>query len=179
MNAVPAIKSANSFAVTTTLSEQDMGDLCAATRDAILRGGGGFGWVTVPAAEKLASYWRGLLMVPGRHLFLARLDGVVAGALQLHEAPKNLESQAMVGKLQSGFTATWARGHGLGEGLMRFAMDYARALGLATLKLDVRASQTSALRLYRGLGFTEWGVMPRYAKVEGQWVEGHYFYIDL
>ena len=179
MNAVPAIKSNGTFSIATQLSEQDMADLCAATRDAIQRGGGGFGWIKVPAPEKLESFWRGLLMVPGRHLFLARLDGVVAGALQLHEAPRNLESQAMVGKLQSGFTATWARGHGLGQGLMRFAMDQARSLGLETLKLDVRASQESALRLYRGLGFTEWGVMPRYAKVEGQWVEGHYFFIDL
>ena len=160
------------------LSAADLGDLCAATEDAIARGGG-FGWLTVPPRSTLEAYWRGLMMVPGRHLLIAYLDGVIAGALQLHEAPKNMESQAHIGSVQSGFTASWARGHGVGRGLMNFAIDRARALGLKAIKLDVRETQTTAIGLYRNLGFAEWGRMPRYAFIDGAWVAGIYFYLDL
>ena len=162
----------------TDLSTADQGDLCAAAEDAIGRGGG-FGWLSVPPRSKLEAYWRGLMMVPGRHLFIAYLDGVIAGALQLHEAPKNMESQANIGYIQSGFTASWARGHGVGRGLMAFAIDQAHRLGLKAVKLDVRETQTTAIGLYRNLGFVEWGRMPRYAFIDDAWVAGLYFYLDL
>ena len=160
------------------LSPSDLGDLCAAAEDAIQRGGG-FGWIEVPPRTKLEAYWRGLMMVPGRHLYIARLDGLIAGALQLHEAPKNMESQACIGYVQSGFTASWARGHGIGRGLMEHAISQAKAMNLGAIKLDVRATQETAITLYRNLGFQEWGRMPRYARIDGQWVAGHYFYLDL
>ena len=161
-----------------TLSHSDLADLCTATEDAI-RDGGGFGWLTPPPPQKLEQYWQGLLLVPGRHLFLARLDGVIAGALQLWEAPRNMESQAAIGKIQSEFTAAWARGHGIGRGLVNQALEAARALGMHAVKLDVRATQTAAIQLYQDMGFQRWGTMPRYVQVEGRWVEGHYFYLDL
>ncbi len=164
--------------IVETLNDADLSDLCAATEDAIVRGGG-FGWLTVPERSKLEAYWRGLMMVPGRHLMVARLDGVVAGALQLHEAPKNMESQATIGKIQSGFTASWARGHGVARALVCLAIERARALGLKALKLDVRATQTAAITLFRTLGFTQWGQMPRYARIDDAWVAGLYFYMDL
>ena len=127
----------------------------------------------------LEQYWQGLLLVPGRHLFLARLDGVVAGAMQLWEAPRNMESQAAIGQFQSEFTAAWARGHGIGRGLMTHAIAAARAMGMHAVKLDVRATQTAAIRLYKQMGFQHWGTMPRYAEIDGKWIEGHYFYLDL
>ncbi len=160
------------------LAPSDLHDLCAAAEDAIVRGGG-FGWLTVPPRAKLEAYWRGLMMISGRHLFVARLDGVVTGALQLHEAPSNMESQASIGKLQTGFTASEARGYGIGRKLMEHAIAHARSLGLTAVKLDVRETQETAINLYRSLGFVEWGRMPRYACIDGTWVGGLYFYLDL
>lgn len=161
-----------------TLTQADLADLCKATEAAILDGGG-FGWLSPPPRARLEQYWQGLLLVPGRHLFLARLDGVVAGALQLWESPRNMESQAAVCQLQSGFAAAWARGYGIGRGLMTHGIDAARTLGMHAVKLDVRATQTNAIKVYEAMGFQRWGTMPRYAEVEGKWVEGHYFYLDL
>lgn len=172
------IKAKVTFETARTLSQADLADLCKATEDAIADGGG-FGWLSPPPRARLEQYWQGLLLVPGRHLFLARLDGVVAGALQLWESPRNMESQASVGQLQSEFSAAWARGHGIGRGLMNHALDAARTLGMHAVKLDVRATQTAAIQLYEAMGFQRWGTMPRYAEVDGAWVEGHYFYLDL
>ena len=162
----------------TDLADSDLSDLCAAAEDAIERGGG-FGWLAAPPRPTLEAYWRGLMMIDGRHLFVARLDGVVVGALQLHEAPKNMESQASIGTVQSGFTATKARGYGIGRQLMVVAIDFAKAQGFTALKLDVRETQETAIGLYRSLGFVEWGRLPRYALIEGRWVGGLYFYLDL
>ena len=176
--AAPTIIPKITIARAEGLSASDISDLCAATEDAIERGGG-FGWLTPPPRPTLEAYWRGLMMVPGKHLFIARLDGIIAGALQLHEAPKNMESQANIGYVQTGFTATAARGHGIGRGLMVHVINQASAMGLKTLKLDVRETQDIAIRLYRKLGFIEWGRMPRYACLSGNWVAGLYFYLDL
>ena len=178
MNPELDIKAKVTVETARDLSTADISDLCAATEDAITRGGG-FGWVTPPSRTTLEAYWRGLMIVPGRQLFVARLDRQIAGALQLHEAPKNMESQSAIAKIQSGFTASWARSHGIGRGLMEFTIRQARAQGFKALKLDVRETQENAIRLYRDLGFVEWGHMPRYALVDGRWVAGLYFYMDL
>lgn len=174
----PAVQPKVRIDPATDLNAADLNDLCTATEDAIAQGGG-FGWVDVPPRSTLESYWRGLMLVPGRYLYIARLDGLIAGALQLHEAPKNMQSQACIGLIQSGFTASWARGYGIGRELMETAITAARALGLEAVKLDVRETQTTAIRLYRSLGFVEWGHMPRYARIDGHWVAGLYFYLDL
>ena len=37
--------------------------------------GGGFGWVKLPSREILERFWNGVLAMPQRMLFVARLDG--------------------------------------------------------------------------------------------------------
>lgn len=178
MTAAPKIHANVSIATATELSQAELTALCEAAEDAIKRGGG-FGWLDVPPRATLEAYWRGLMLVPGRHLYVAQLDGLMVGALQLHEASKNMESQAQIATVQSGFTASWARGYGIGRDLMIYAIDQARALGFRALKLDVRETQHTAINLYTKLGFVEWGRLPRYAYVEGQWIAGYHFYLDL
>ena len=66
----------------TQYSGTDLDDLCEATESAILEGGG-FGWLKPPARQVLENYWKGVLLVPERRLFVGRLDGVIAGSVQL------------------------------------------------------------------------------------------------
>ena len=75
----------------TELSDADLHDLCEGTDMAILDGGG-FGWLTPPPRERLEAYWRGVLLVPERELFIARLEGVVCGSAQLVRPPTRLAS---------------------------------------------------------------------------------------
>src|SRR3954464_521241 len=92
------------------LNHADMTDLCDATISAIEKDGG-FGWVTVPDREVLQRYWQGVLAVPLRDLFVARLDGAIAGTVQLVRYPVNNQAQSFSAQLTTFFVAPWARGY--------------------------------------------------------------------
>ena len=159
----------------TRYAGNDLDNLCEATESAITEGGG-FGWLRPPPRQVLENYWKGVLLVPERRLVIGRLDGVVAGSAQLSRAPRNNEAQAFAGTLTSAFVAPWARGHGLGRGIVIEIELLARELGLGVLNLDLRDTQKAAIGLYESLGYRRWGTHPAYAQVEGRIVPGHYYY---
>ncbi len=156
----------------------DMHDLCDAAEAAILDGGG-FGWLTPPPRHVMETYWRGVLLVPERQLFVARLDGTIAGSAQLVRPSKNNEAQSFSGQLTTFFLAPWARGHGLARMMVERIEVAAREGGLKVLNLDVRATQDRAIQIYDQLGFRRWGEHPQYALVDGKWVTGFYYTKDL
>jgi ribosomal protein S18 acetylase RimI-like enzyme len=161
-----------------SFNETDLDDLCNATAAAIIDGGG-FGWVRAPSRETLERYWQGVVLVPERILFVARLGGTIAGSAQLVRQAKNNEAQAFAAQLTGSFVAPWARGHGLARMVVQEAEEVARSQGFKVLNLDVRATQKAALQLYESLGFTHWGTHPAYAMVNGEIVAGHYYYKRL
>src|SRR5215475_3050754 len=144
----------------------DLDDLCEAS-EAAIKEGGGFGWLKPPPRQVLENYWKGVMLVPERRLVIGRLDGIIAGSAQLSRAPRNNEAQAFAGTLTSAFVAPWARGRGLGRGIVREIENLARELGLAVLNLDLRDTQRAAINLYENLGYRRWGIHPAYAQVEG------------
>jgi RimJ/RimL family protein N-acetyltransferase len=156
-------------------SGTDLDDLCDATERAIVEGGG-FGWLKPPPRQVLENYWKGVLLVPERRLVVGRLDGTIAGSAQLSRAPRNNEAQAFAGTLTGTFVAPWARGHGLGRGIVLEIERLARELGLMVLNLDLRDTQHAAIALYERLGYQRWGTHPAYARVEGRVVPGHYYF---
>jgi ribosomal protein S18 acetylase RimI-like enzyme len=117
-----------------------------------------------------------MLLVPERRLVVGRLDGVIAGSVQLSRAPRNNEAQAFAGTLSSAFVAPWARGRGIARAIVAEAERLARDLGLVVLNLDLRDTQRAAIGLYESLGYQRWGTHPCYAQVEGRIVLGHYYY---
>ncbi len=157
------------------LSTPDLNDLCDAT-DAAIQAGGGFGWVTLPARETLERYWQGVLTMPARMMFVARLDGVICGSVQLVTPPKNNEAQSFSVQLTANFMAPWARGHGLARMLVESAEQKARIAGFSVINLDVRETQEAAIKLYESLGYISLGLHPYYARVDGNVVRGRYYY---
>jgi ribosomal protein S18 acetylase RimI-like enzyme len=160
------------------LSRGDLSDLCQAADDAI-KAGGGFGWLTPPRRDVMETYWKGVLMVPERTLIVGRLDNVIVGSAQLVRPTKNNEAQAHSGQLTTSFMAPWARGHGLARMIAEAVEYHARKIGLSVLNLDVRETQEAAITLYRSLGYHEIGRHEHYAKVDGKFVAGLYFWKDL
>ena len=156
----------------------DLDDLCDAA-EAAIKGGGGFGWLSAPPRHIMENYWRGVLLVPERRLFVARLDRTICGSAQLARPPRNNEAQAFTAQLMSNFIAPWARGHGLARQLVVAVEDGARAAGYTILNLDVRDTQTAAIQLYESLGYVRWGTHPCYARVEDAVVPGHFYYKRL
>jgi ribosomal protein S18 acetylase RimI-like enzyme len=159
----------------TEFEGDDLATLSEAATAAIIEGGG-FGWLNPPERGTLERYFRGVLLVPERELFVCRLNGAIVGSAQLVRPPRNNEAQAFAATLTHAFVAPYARGHGLARMLMQRVEEGARALGYYVINLDVRESQHAAIRLYESLGYTRWGVHPVYARVRGEAVRGFYYY---
>jgi ribosomal protein S18 acetylase RimI-like enzyme len=162
----------------SAFSGPDLHDLCDAAEAAILDGGG-FGWLAPPPRDVMETYWKGVLVVPERELFVARLDRTIAGSAQLLRPARNNEAQGFVGQLTLSFMAPWARGHGLARRLTLAVEEAAREAGLRVLNLDVRETQEAAIKLYESLGYKCWGTHPHYAWIEENWVTGFFYHKDL
>jgi ribosomal protein S18 acetylase RimI-like enzyme len=158
--------------------DEDLHALCEAAHAAIIEGGG-FGWINPPGRRALEAYFRGVLLVPERALFIARLNGSIVGSAQLVRPPRNNEAQAFAAQLMHSFIAPYARGHGLARRLTQTVEDAARAMKFQVLNLDVRETQEAAIRLYESLGYTRWGVHPNYARVGRKTVRGFFYYKRL
>ena len=87
-----------------------------------------------------------------------RIDGY-AGLL----APRG----AGEGDIQTIAVAPHARRRGLGRTLMQALLTEARKRGAREVFLEVRADNPGAQTLYRGLGFEEIGVRPKYYQPDG------------
>jgi ribosomal protein S18 acetylase RimI-like enzyme len=160
-----------------TLEDDDLQSLCEATNAAILDGGG-FGWVNPPERQSLERYFRGVLLVPERDLFIGRADGLITGSAQLVRPPRNNEAQSHAATFMHSFVAPYARGHGLARLMMLKVEERARATGVRVLNLDVRETQSAAIKLYESLGYVRWGEHPAYARVKGKIIKG-YFYTKM
>jgi ribosomal protein S18 acetylase RimI-like enzyme len=158
--------------------DSDLAALCEAT-DAAIIDGGGFGWVNPPGRRALETYFRGVLLVPERELFVARLNGEIVGSAILVRPPRNNEAQAFAASLMHSYIAPYARGHGLARMLTTSVEDRARELGYHILNLDVRETQTVAIAMYESHGYIRWGAHPEYAQVRGKSVTGLFFYKRL
>ncbi len=160
------------------ITDADLENLCDATNEAIIDGEG-FGWRTPPSRHVLETFWRGVLMVPERTLFVARLDGVIVGSIQLVRPPNNNQAGAFAASVATFFIAPWARGHGLARGLLNESIEVARKQGFRVLDLDVRGDRSAAITLFEGAGFQRWGEKPEYAMVKRAYVHGYYYSLTL
>ena len=156
----------------------DLADLCDAAEAAIVAGGG-FGWLAPPRRDVMEAYWRGNLLVPGRTVFVGRLDGVIAGSVQLNRPRASSESQSFAVNVSTFFVAPWARGHGLAPGMLVACEELARREAYTVLNLDVRSTQERAIQIYEESGYVRWGTLPRYARVAGEYVEGYFYTKNL
>lgn len=172
---VKAAKPVLSVEQISSLSAADLNDLCDAT-DAAIKAGGGFGWIKLPAREVLERYWQGVVTMPARMLFVARLDGVICGTAQLIMPTRNNEAQSFAVTLTGNFIAPWARGHGLARMLLEQVETKAAAAGFCVINLDVRETQEHAINLYESMGYTHFGTHPYYARVDNRIIKGRYYY---
>ena len=174
MAAVSEAPATHSVGRIEEISDIDLADLCDATEAAIIDGGG-FGWLVPPSRRVLERYWKGVLLVPQRSLFVARLNGAIVGSAQLVRPPRNNEAQVFAAAITTNFIAPFARGHGLARDITIAVERAAREDGFSHLTLDVRETQTAAIQLYQSLGYKHWGTNPDYAIVDDEMIAGRYY----
>jgi len=160
------------------LSEVDLADLCNITEQAV-NAGGGFGWLRVPRREILNQYWKKITLDNLNNLIVGRLNGVIAGTLQLsYEAP-NIESRKNIAQIKRHFVAPWARGYGLAKSMIDFSEEIAKEENIKSIQMSVRETQDAAIKLFSGKGYKVWGENPYYAFINGNFIKGIYFYKNL
>ena len=160
------------------ISDLDLADLCNITEQAI-QVGGGFGWLSVPPRNILKKYWHGLMLINYKKLLVGRLNGVIAGALQLSFQPPNNEAQKKIANIQSHFVAPWARGYGLAKAMIDNTEQIAKEDNIKSLQLAVRETQDAAIKLFTGKNYIKWGENPYYAYINGSFIKGYYYYKNL
>ena len=160
------------------ITDIDLADICNITEQAI-KAGGGFGWLKVPPREILNNYWKGLLVVQNRIINAGRLNGAIAGALQLDHLPSNTEAQKNIANITSHFVAPWARGYGLAKQMIDYAEIMTKENGSSCVQLDIRETQEAAIQLFKSKGYKQWGLNPNYASVDGKTIKGLYFYKNI
>jgi ribosomal protein S18 acetylase RimI-like enzyme len=99
-----------------------------------------------PTAADLAA----IVAAPDSVLFVARVDGRIAGALTLamYRIPTGLKAW-----IEDVVVDESARGRGIGEALSRAALDEARRRGAKHVSLTSRPGRGAANRLYPRIGF--------------------------
>lgn len=146
--------------LTPPVDESDLEALADLLVDAV-ESGAAVSFLALTRAQALA-WWRGLLAAPGTDpiVLVARDAGGIVGCVQLHpsRAP-NQPHRADVAKL---IVHRRGRRQGVGRRLMHAVEREAAAAGYALLVLDSKRGDAGE-RLYRALGWTVVGTIPRYA----------------
>ena len=90
---------------------------------------------------------------PAQLLVAAVLDGEVVGTLQLTVIPGLARAGALRGQVEAVRVRADRRDRGIGEAMLRWAVDEARRRGCALLQLTTDKRRTDAHRFYARLGF--------------------------
>jgi ribosomal protein S18 acetylase RimI-like enzyme len=113
-------------------------------------------WVTADEeAATTAAEWRDRLARPDTATFVARRDGVDVG---LVVGARHWEHEGEAG-LYGMWVAPEARGSGASTALIHAVVDWARAAGYRTVRLEVADTNEPAVRLYSRLGFVPTGAV--------------------
>ena len=156
------------------LNETDMQDMCDAC-DLAIKDGGGFGWVNLPPRETMERYFEGVITIPNRILFVARLDETIAGAAILVCPPSQNEAQSHAVTLTGNFVAPWAREHGLSRMMIEHMEQFARSEGFRVVNLDVDETQKAAINLYESMGYEKFGENPYATYKQGSYLTAFYY----
>ena len=161
-----------------SLDNVELMQLCEVTREAISVGES-FSWLNAPEEKALENYWKGVVLMRERTLFLPKLDGQIAGSCQLVRPPASNEVGAFRGEVVNFFLAPWARNYGLAKEMISRVQDYAIIHGCRSLEISVRSDQHAAIAICEWIGMEKWGTRKRFAYVNDQFLQGYYFAKDL
>jgi GNAT superfamily N-acetyltransferase len=140
-------------------------EMLAAILHAVVHGGAGVSFVVPFSIDEARAWWTDAVL-PGvvarrRRLLVARIAGRIVGTVQLDPAwAPNQRHRAEVLKL---LVHPDARRRGIARALMIALETLAAAEGWTLLTLDTWTGQAGE-QLYRSLGYTAVGAIPRFAR---------------
>ena len=165
-----------------TLNPMDLMDLCDATESTMLDTYGfnvGRKQWQPPLRSDLESYFNGVMLVSERKMIVARVDGTIAGSVQIILPSTSDQTSSFAVYLDNHFVAPWARNLGLSKQMIRFIERYALDNRYTVIKLSVRSNREAAINLYESLGYKRWGVLDKYEKIGSKMISGYFYWKDL
>ena len=160
------------------LNSKDLCDLCDATEETIIDTHGfsiGFNKWSPPLRHEIEAYFKGVMLIQEKKLFVGRVNNIIAGSIQLSiPHPSNQTSNFAV-SIDNHFVAPWARNIKIAEKLIIRAEDYARKNKFLLIKLSVRENREAAIALYEKSNYKKWGYLSKY-EFNGSNIVGGYFY---
>jgi ribosomal protein S18 acetylase RimI-like enzyme len=146
----------------------------------LVAGGAALGWVDPPSVEEVAGLLQKVSLSADSGdacLAAAWLGDEFAGVgywlrytRPTHYPHADVEKVAI---------APARQGRGVGRRLMTRLIDSAAVAGIEVLTLDFRGDNASAAALYRSLGFTEYGRLPRFVAVGAERYDKVFYALDL
>jgi GNAT superfamily N-acetyltransferase len=109
-----------------------------------------------PATPLPEAYWRGfddIVAQRGNHLLVAEQAGAIVGCLQLTIIPGLARCGMTRGQIEAVRVASAKRGLGIGERLVRHAIEVARGARCGLVQLTSDNARPDAHRFYERLGF--------------------------
>jgi ribosomal protein S18 acetylase RimI-like enzyme len=132
----------------------------------LVSNGAALGWVDPPSTDEVGGLFRELAIASehGDACLLATWVGPDLAGIgywrrynrPTHRPHADIEKVAVDPRYQ---------GHGLGRQLMNQLISAAVSAGIEMLTLDFRGDNEHAAKLYKSLGFTEYGRLPRFVAV--------------
>jgi len=108
-------------------------------------------------------------------MLIAREAGKIVGNASLSRHPRRMchrgEISVSIAK------AHWNRG--IGSGLMRALISFARENQFEILELQVRSDNHSAIHLYEKFGFSKLCTYPGFFKIGGEWIDFDLMHLSL
>ncbi|MFJ2784301.1 MULTISPECIES: GNAT family N-acetyltransferase [unclassified Streptomyces] len=146
----------------------------------LVRGGAALGWVEPPSPDEVAD-------LLGRALRAARAGDGALRAAYVGGRPVGLgywlrhtrPTHRPHADLQKIAVDSAAQGLGVGRALTAALIADARRAGIEVLTLDARGDNVHALRLYRSLGFSEYGRLPAFVAVGERRYDKVFCMVDL
>ena len=136
-----------------------------AVLDSVAREGKYLAFLEAPPIDKLRKFVR-VTRDRGLPQFVALVDERVVGWCDISSLERPVFAHSGVLGLA---VSAKHRGCGIGEALLRAALQAAQARGLTRVELTVREHNTVATELYRKLGFRIEGVKKNAVRVHGQY----------
>ncbi len=124
------------------------------------------GFLEGPPPDATRSHMRNILAGDGVQMLAVTATEDVAGWCDIFR--NRLEGFRHAGRLGMGLLPAY-RGQGLGRRLMAETLSAARRIGIERVELEVFASNTNAIALYRKMGFVVEGTKKRARKLDGEY----------
>ena len=109
-----------------------------------------------PGDELPKAYWAAYEAIdrdPNNMLIVAEIDGRVAGTLQLTYIPSLTYTGGERAQIEGIRVAAEHRGHGVGQELIAWVVEQARARGCRVVQLTTDRQRPDAIRFYQKIGF--------------------------